>query len=126
MSNHQQNREIHWGTAAGKKIKVKDMADSHLVNVINWIADNRDSYPENVYNIMKEEARYRQTILFSEGKAYPQLVGNRWKLIDPKTGEGKIEKPPADYIEAVKDNPAYQAMSKRTQAKRKGERSEGI
>jgi hypothetical protein len=119
---HSKNRHMMWRTADGRGIKVMDMELSHLVNVINWICDNRDSYPAHVLNCMLEEAKYRQIILFAEGKTYPQLVGRRWKMIDPKTGKGFIEKPPADYIESVKDNPAYQSMSKRTQAKREKER----
>jgi hypothetical protein len=115
------NRDMLWGTADGRNIAVRDMKDSHLVNVINWISDNLDSYPKSALTVMVDEARYRQTLLFAEGKPYPQLVGKRWKLIDPKTGIGKIEKPPADYIEAVKDNSAYQRMSKATQEKRKRE-----
>lgn len=113
------NREKIWRTADGRGIAVKDMQLGHLVNVINWIADNRDSYPSGILNVMIAEAKYRQTFLFAEGKAYPQLMGKTWKIVDPQTGVGKIEKPPADYIEAVKDNPAYTAMFKRTQEKRR-------
>lgn len=112
------NREKEWGTADGRRIRVMDMQDGHLVNVINWILDNPRSYPIHSLELMVAEAKYRQTMLFAEGKAYPQQVGDRWKLIDPKTGIGKIEKPPADYIESVKENPAYQRMSKDTQRKR--------
>lgn len=119
------DRERTWRTADGRGIKVKDMELSHLVNVINWINDNKDSYPTGILKLMVSEAKYRQTFLFADGKEYPQLIDGRWKLINPKTGAGRIEKPPADYIEAVKDNPGYQAMSKRTQSKRKGETSNG-
>jgi hypothetical protein len=113
------NRESWWRTADGRSIQIKDMKDSHLVNVINWISDNRAVYPTSVLNDMIAEAKYRQTLLFAEGKTYPQKVGRAWKLIDPLTGEGRIVPPPTDYIEAVKDNPGYQVMSKRTQEKRR-------
>jgi hypothetical protein len=112
------NREKEWGTADGRRIKVKDMTDGHMVNVVNWILDNPRSYPASALTLFVSEAMYRQTVLFAEGKAYPQLVGNRWKLIDPQTGVGKIEKPPKDYLEAVKDNAGYQRMAKKTRAKR--------
>lgn len=112
------NRDKVWRTADGRSIAVKDMQLGHLVNVINWISDNRDSYPKSILDLMIAEASYRQLELFSTGQPYPQKIGRGWKIIDPQTGVGKIEKPPEEYIEAVKDNGAYQGMSKRTQAKR--------
>jgi hypothetical protein len=119
MSHQFEREHTYWRTANGQEIPIKDMADSHLVNVLNWILDNEESYTNDVYNKMNEEAKYRQIILFAEGKPYPQRVNDRWVLIDPVTGEGKIEKPPKEYRDAVKDNEAYQAMSKRTQERRK-------
>jgi len=118
---HEHDRERWWRTADGRSVQIKDMKDGHLVNVVNWIIDNPESYPKSILDVMIAEAKYRQVLLFAEGKAYPQIVGNKWKLIDPETGVGKIEKPPADYIEAVKDNPAYTEMFKQTQAKRKAQ-----
>jgi len=116
------DRESTWRTADGRRVMVKDMEDSHLINVINWISDNQRSYPDGAVERFVAEARYRQSFLFAEGKPYPQLVGSVWKLIDPQTGEGRIVPPPAEYIEAVKDNPGYQQMFKDTQEKRKRER----
>lgn len=113
------DRESTWRTADGRHIKLMDMKDSHLVNVINWIADNQTAYPVGSLERFIAEANYRQTFLFAEGKPYPQKVGKSWKLIDPQTGEGKIVPPPKEYIQAVKDHPGYQSMSKTTQAKRK-------
>jgi hypothetical protein len=119
--NHESERGRTWRTADGRSIAVKDMENSHLVNVINWILDNPESYPLTSLNRMIDEANYRKTLLFAKGEPYPQLVGKRWRLIDPVTGEGTIVKPPQEYIEAVKGNAAYQTMSKRTQAKRRNE-----
>ena len=116
------DREKTWRTADGRSIAVKDMQLGHLVNVVNWIIDNPDSYPGHILDLMVSEARYRQTLLFAEGKEYPQKIGKRWKIIDPQTGNGSIHRPPADYIEAVKDNPAYTAMFKKTQSKRNEDR----
>ena len=112
-------RHMMWRTADGRGVKLMDMELFHLVNVINWINDNADAYSPHVLEAMIEEANYRKVFLFAEGKEYPQKIGDRWKVIDPQTGTGKIRKPPKEYIEAVKDNDIYQSMAKRTQAKRK-------
>ena len=116
------DRTKEWRTADGRGIMIKDMELGHLVNVINWVHDNHESYPNHVRELMIAEARYRQTILFAEGKEYPQLVDGAWKIIDPQTGKGRIEKPPKSYIKAVLKNAAYQTMSKHTQEKRKAKR----
>jgi len=113
--------DTYWRTADGRGVKVTEMTLGHLVNVINWIIDNPNTYPQSILERMIEEANSRKTLLFASGEPYPQKMGSRWKIVDPKTGVGKIEKPPEDYIEAVKDNPAYTAMFKRTQSKRKAE-----
>lgn len=117
------DREKTWRTADGRAIAVKDMKLGHLVNVINWVIDNPFSYPAHVRELMIAEANYRKTFLFAEGEPYPQLIDARWKIIDPETGEGKIVPPPKEYVEAVKDNAAYQRMSKDTQEKRKKARN---
>ena len=117
------NREKLWRTADGRSVRVMDMDLGHLVNVVNWILDNRASYTKSILDTMVAEANYRQLTLFSEGKPYPQKLGRQWKIIDPESGVGRIEKPPEDYIESVKENNAYQMMSKRTQDKRRKENS---
>jgi hypothetical protein len=109
----------YWRTADGKSILIQDMQLGHLVNVINWVSDNLSMYGHPVLNTMIEEAQTRQMTLFANGSPYPQFNGKRWVILDPNTGVGKIEKPPEDYIEAVKDNVSYQRMSKSTQEKRK-------
>ena len=113
--------DTYWRTADGRGVKVTEMDLGHLVNVINWIIDNPDAYGPSTLERMVIEADNRKTVLFAQAKPYPQKVGKRWKIIDPMTGKGSIERPPEDYIEAVKDNPAYTAMFKRTQKKRRAE-----
>lgn len=108
-----------WRTADGRRVAINKMELGHLVNVINWIMDNKTSYPERILKVMVKEAQARQLVLFAQGKPYPQKFRNGWKVVDPKTGQSNIIPPPADYIEAVKDNDIYQSMFKRTQAKRK-------
>jgi hypothetical protein len=111
-------RERTWCTADGRSIQIKDMELGHLVNVLNWVHDNNRSYSDSVRGDFIKEAEYRKVLLFAEGKSYPSEVDGSWKIIDPETGLGSIQKPPEDYIEAVKDNELYQRMSKATQAKR--------
>lgn len=109
------DRDTFWYSADGRKVKIKDMAIGHLVNVINWVTDNEESYQAGVKTLMEAEAEYRQLILFAEGKAYPQVVKGRWVLIDPITGKKGIIPPPKEYQDRVKNNIAYQEMSKNTQ-----------
>lgn len=113
------NREDIWWTATGIPIKLKDLEVSHLVNILNWILDNKSSYSLSDYVKVEAEATYRQTTLFAERMPYPQKIGKRWKVVDPITGEGTIVPPPPEYIEAVKENIGYQRMAARTQKKRK-------
>lgn len=110
-------REREWGTADGRRVKLKDMDLGHLVNVLNWVHDH-DRYSDDTRARFIAEAEYRKTFLFAEGKPYPTKIDGRWKVIDPETGDGKIIPPPNDYIEAVKDNPVYQEMSEWVRAKR--------
>ena len=119
--SHEEDRLFEWRSADGRRIKICDMELHHLINVINWIGDNAEKYPDYILPIMTTEAKYRQTLLFAQGKEYPQLVGTRWKLVDPVTGEGKIVPPPKEYIEAVRENEAYQVMYRNTQSKRRKE-----
>jgi hypothetical protein len=111
-------REQEWGTASGGRVKIKEMTLGHLVNVLNWVHDHNDRYSDTIRGHFINEANYRKLFLFANGEAYPGLLDDKWQIIDPATGKGEIEPPPADYIEAVKDNEGYQRMAKVAQKKR--------
>ena len=81
-------REKEWGSADGRRIKIKNLETSHLVNILNWVTDHSKKYSSSIIEGMKAEAEYRKTFLFTEGKPYPQLVNDRWVLLDPTTGKG--------------------------------------
>lgn len=112
-------REQVWRTANGKSIRLSDMDLGHLVNVLNWTMDHGPAYSDRVRRALKQEAEYRRTFAFANREPYAGFVNNRWRIIDPETGAGTIEPPPKEYIDAVKDNEAYQRMSKQVQAKRR-------
>lgn len=112
-------RERTWGTADGRRVRLCDMDLGHLVNVLNWVHDHTGRYSDHVKADLISEAEHRRIFAFANAEPYAGLVDGRWNVIDPKTGKGSVEKPPADYIEAVKDNPVYQEMSEWVQKKRK-------
>jgi hypothetical protein len=47
------------GDEPPKKTLIKDLSDSHLTNIINWIGDRRNSYGEEILNLMMEELNFR-------------------------------------------------------------------
>lgn len=102
--------ETNWGTADGRKIKVKDMTLGHLVNVTNWVHDHHGRYPDHIREGFIQQVKARQFELFAAMKPYPTREGDRWVIMDPKNGTTSVQMPPKKYIEAVKDNPRYQAM----------------
>lgn len=118
MSKDLNFRSRAWGTADGRKVLLKDMDLGHLVNVLNWTNDHDGLYGNSIKEDLAKEADYRKVFLFAEGKPYAGIINGRWMIIDPNTGEGSIQKPSDEYINAVKDNPVYQKMSEWVQAKR--------
>ena len=122
--SHTEFRETEWGTADGRRIKIKDMELGHLVNVLNWVHDH--NYSDRIRASMIAEAEYRRLTLFAEGKPYPREVEGRWMIYDVATKQHIIEKPPAEYIEAVADNPRYQEMSAWVQEYRKQRKNKDV
>lgn len=64
--NHLKDREeIQWGTYGKggneplKHILVKDLENSHLVNIISHIQENHSAYHPELLQLMKDELAYR-------------------------------------------------------------------
>ena len=104
--------DTNWGTADGRRVKVRDMTLGHLVNVTNWVHDHHARYSDHIREGFVKQIEARQFELFAAKKPYPMREGDRWVIMNPKNGTTHVEMPPKKYIKAVEDNPRYQAMRK--------------
>ena len=75
-------REKLWRCADGRRIKIKDLSPSHIVNIMNWVTARSESYPPAVIEMLKEEASYRQITQFAAGQPYPLFDGTMWILVN--------------------------------------------
>ena len=76
-------RDTLWGSQDGRRTKIKDLDDSHLVNVLNWVADRPECYPDHLYGFLEQEANYRKLICFSSGLPIPfKNNEGRWELLN--------------------------------------------
>jgi hypothetical protein len=64
--NHIVDRNIVKWTSFGingdeppRKTLIKDLSDSHLMNIINWIGERHNSYGEAILNLMIQESDFR-------------------------------------------------------------------
>lgn len=94
---------MKWRSADGRTAKIKDLSDGHFTNILNWVADHPGSYSLDICLALVKEAEYRKVILFAQGLPYPEYSGSRWELIDPETGQGCVEPPPQEYLDAVQE-----------------------
>lgn len=119
MSKDLDFRDRTWGTADGRKVRLKEMEIGHLVNVLNWVHDHDGVYGNRIKEDLIKEAEYRRLFSFTNNDYYARLIDGRWQVADPQTGNTFILKPSDEYIEAVKDNECYQRMRASLQEKRK-------
>lgn len=63
-------RRSIWTTNEGTKLRICDIGDSHLVNILRWIEEHRRAYSVDVYSMMAAEAIERGLITWSEHKKY--------------------------------------------------------
>ena len=54
------SREATWGCADGRDIKIKDLENSHLLNIIVHIKKHFQNYNAPILNAMETEARLRK------------------------------------------------------------------
>jgi hypothetical protein len=64
--NHIVDRNIVEWTSFGRfhnepprKTLIKDISDSHLMRIIEWIKHNRSVYTEEILNLMIQEVKFR-------------------------------------------------------------------
>lgn len=92
-----------WGSADGKKTKIRDLAIDHLVNILNWVNDPDHSYSEQFVADLEQYATDLKFINFAKKEPYPQQQEDgSWVVVDPTTGEVGVKAPPAQYIKKVK------------------------
>lgn len=66
------NRETTtWKSADGREILIKDLTDSHVVNILNWIKARSSQYQPGLYEFFEEEAALRRLYAFAEDKPMP-------------------------------------------------------
>ena len=91
-------RESYWLSNSDpknvRKIKIKDLTDTHLVNILKWVKDPNHKYDNNLINIIEIEAIKVRKLSkeFINGAPYPynssEKDRNKIKIIK----EDKIEK----------------------------------
>jgi len=59
-----------WGPEDGDPILAKDLTDSHLCNIINWILNHENQYDDGVLDFMVGEAEYRKLAAFVSKQPY--------------------------------------------------------
>ena len=64
--NHIVDRNLVEWTSFGKyhneparKTLIKDLSDSHLMRIVEWIENNLNYYTPDILNLMKEEVDFR-------------------------------------------------------------------
>jgi hypothetical protein len=78
--NFEAFRDMLWGSSDGSHKRVRDIDDSHIVNILNWIADHPKSYPPSLYGLFEQEAQLRQLALFVSNQPYPSKQNGRWTM----------------------------------------------
>ncbi len=70
--------------------KVRDLDDTHLVNIIKFLAIYR-STDDVIYEVMTEEAKIRGIHLKMLERAYiPYKKDGKWMLWNPETKEDEV------------------------------------
>lgn len=70
-NNFEEFRDVVWGVADGRKIKIRDLEIDHLVNILNWVRDRSQQYAADLYSLLEQEVNLRRMIQFSQGGLVP-------------------------------------------------------
>ena len=79
-------REIMWGANSiypAKSIKIKNLSDTHLANIIHWIKERINVYGQDILTILTTEATTRNLPPEFLAQRYPAynnytLVNGEW------------------------------------------------
>lgn len=64
-----------WGPEHGDPILVRDLTDSHLCNIINWVLEHELHYGQDILDFMLEEAELRKLPAFVNNQPYIVTTG---------------------------------------------------
>ena len=92
-----------WGSADGKKTKIRDLSIDHLVNILNWVTDPDHTYGKDFVVGLEQYATDLKFINFAKKEPYPQQQEDgSWVVVNPATGEVGVTAPPTQYIKKIK------------------------
>jgi hypothetical protein len=79
--------ESHWTTRDGEEILIKDLSDSHLTNILNWMQTKHFNeavpiYPSEFFQFMQHEAEYRKMIAFVNNGALINRQADGWYIVE--------------------------------------------
>ena len=116
---------IQWVSADGRHVAIKNLSTGHLVNILNWINSKENSYPKDfIASVENYATSIRVMTCFANNEPYPYKRDNgSWALME-SNGNLVLEKPPEDYLKAVKKlakaEPSNKALQRIANKKREG------
>ena len=68
------NRDTIWTTVKGKRVKIRDLSSSHLMNIINFLKDKKKTEMNDVkLKTLKQELRFRKLNSIENNPDYNEI-----------------------------------------------------